>query len=85
MISAIIRKYGYPRQEHRPEHECEMAIGVAVAVGFRILLHYDDLMRARCDNGFCEVLETHVRSYIAGRKNNRIGPGRKRLAADAAL
>ena len=71
MTSAIIRKYGYPRQERRPEHQWEMAIGVAVAVGFKILRHYDDLVRARCDNGYCEVLEPHVRFYLDGRKSNK--------------
>lgn len=71
MTSAIIRKYGYPRQERRPEHQWEMAIGVAVAVGFKILRHYDDLVRARCDNGYCEVLEPHVRFYLDGRKSNQ--------------
>ena len=73
MISAIIRKYGYPRQGRRPEHQWEMAIGVAVAVGFKILLRYDDLVRARWNDGYCEVLETHVRFYLDGRKNNQYG------------
>ena len=74
MISAIIRKYGYPRQGRRPEHQREMAIGVAVAVGFKILLRYDDLVRARWNDGYCEVLETHVRFYLDGRKNNQYCP-----------
>ena len=73
MVAAIIRKYGYLRKGRRPEHQWEMAIGAAIAVGFKILLRYDDLVRARWDDGYCEVSDTHARFYLDGRKNNQYG------------
>ena len=48
-------------------------VRASIALGFKLLLRYDDLEPCRYDSGYCEVLYSHVRLYLDGRKKNQYG------------
>lgn len=71
MVEAVIRVYCFVRISRTADGQWELAIGTAIAVGFKLLLRYDDLRRCRWDEGYCEVFPTHVRFFLDGRKNDQ--------------
>ena len=46
-------------------------MGTAIAIGFKLLLRYDDLRRCRWDKGYCEIFPSHIRFFLDGRKNDQ--------------
>ena len=57
---------------------CEWAltIGCAIGLGFKLLLRYDDLIKCRWDDGFCEVFTSspagpYIRFFLSGRKTSQ--------------
>jgi hypothetical protein len=83
MVKAIMDAYGHFRRDGRPQQQWELAIGAAIAIGFKLLLRYGDLSRCRWVEGFCEVFPTHVRFYLDGRKNDMYGGNFQDVAAPA--
>jgi hypothetical protein len=47
----------------------ELVIGAAIAIGFKLLLHNDDLSRCRWNKGFREVF--HTRAFLPRRAQER--------------
>jgi hypothetical protein len=45
-----------------------VALGAAVGLGYKCLLRYDDLRRARYDDGFFEDDGESISLYLDGRK-----------------
>ena len=73
MVGAILVGFGFERPGWPATHQWELMIGVSIGLGFKLLLRYDDLRRCCWDEGFCEVIVTHIRFYLDGRKNNQYG------------
>ena len=71
MVERIMNKFGEVRDDEAADRQRDFAFGTAVCIGFKILLRYDDLSRCRWDKGFCEILRTHIRFYLSGRKNKQ--------------
>ena len=77
-VSAILLTYFGDRADGLRENRSrlghwELALGASIALGYKLLLRYNDLKRCRFDDGYCEVFPTHIRFYLDGRKNNQYG------------
>ena len=73
MVAAILDGYGFERRERPAALQWELMVGACIGIGFKLLLRYDDLVRCRWDEGFCDVFPTHIRFYLDGRKTNQYG------------
>jgi hypothetical protein len=49
------------------------AFGSAVSAVFKLLARYDETIKLYWDQDWCDVLDTHVRFYLHGRKNLQHG------------
>ena len=70
-VKAIMETFAFYRQSRDSSNQLELAFGIAVAVGFKLLLRYDDLAKCRCEDGRCDIFPTHVRFYLSHRKNSQ--------------
>jgi len=73
MVEAINKVYSYERPQRPPNKQWEFALGAAVSAAFKLLARHDDAEKLRWNNGFCDVLDTHVRFYLHSRKNLQHG------------
>jgi hypothetical protein len=83
MVKAIIKAFGVCHPKRPAHKQWQLAVGTSIALGFKLLLRYDDLKRCRWDPGYCEVFPTHIRFYLDGRKNNMYGGDFLDVAAPA--
>jgi len=83
MVKGIIKAFGFKRPRYPIGQQWQLVVGTSIALGFKLLLRYDDLSRCRWDAGYCEVFHTHVRFYLDGRKNNQYGGDFLDVAAPA--
>jgi len=83
MVRAIMDEFGSPLPHLEAKRQWRLAVGASIALGFKLLLRYDDLKRCRWDPGYCEVFPTHIRFYLDGRKNNMYGGDFLDVAAPA--
>ena len=72
-VNAIMDTFGFVRPDQPTLKQWELMVGTSIALGFKLLLRYDDLKRCRYDSGYCEVHYSYVRFYLDGRKNNQYG------------
>ena len=70
-VARIMKHFGFERLKRRTDHQWEMAFGTAVAIGFKLLLRFDDLSHCRWDDAYCTVFTTHVRFFLSRRKNHQ--------------
>ncbi len=73
MVEAINNVYSYERTRRPPDEQWEFALGAAISAAFKLLARHNDAEKLRWDPGFCDVLDTHVRFYLHGRKNLQHG------------
>ena len=69
MVERILERYCHLRAVRATSGQWELAFGVAVIVGYKVLARWDDLRQLRWDESYCEVTELNVRFYLEHRKN----------------
>ena len=70
----------FERPGRPTELQWELAIGIAIAIAFKLLLRYDCLCRCCWDDGFCDVRSTHVTFFLDKRKNHQARGNRLTVA-----
>ena len=79
-IKRIMKEFCFERPGRPTELQWELAIGIAIAIAFKLLLRYDCLCRCCWDDGFCDVRSTHVTFFLDKRKNNQARGNRLTVA-----
>ena len=73
MVCAIMVAYGAQRPGRARDRQWELALCVAIGLGYKLLLRYAGLSVCRWGRGFCEVYDTHVRFFLEHRKTHPYG------------
>ena len=79
-IKRIMKEFCFERPGRPTELQWELAIGIAIAIAFKLLLRYDCLCRCCWDDGFCDVRSTHVTFFLDKRKNHQARGNRLTVA-----
>jgi hypothetical protein len=75
-----MKEFCFERPGRPTELQWELAIGIAIAIAFKLLLRYDCLCRCCWDDGFCDVRSTHVTFFLDKRKNHQARGNRLTVA-----
>ena len=70
-VEAIFVAYVWWRPGVGTEHQWELAVGLAIVVGYKVWARYNDLAQMRFDDDFCIVFATHIDFKIPHRKNKQ--------------